>query len=55
MKLFWMCAVTIVAANGFETLPAAEKEAADPVWHQDYAAAKIIARKTNKALFVVFR
>lgn len=36
----------------FGTAGAVEKE---PVWHQDWAKAREMARKANKPIFVVFR
>ncbi len=55
MKLWSMCAATLIVAGSFETVYSAEKETADSVWHQDFVKAKSIARQSKKALFVVFR
>jgi len=55
MKLWSMCAATLIVAGSFETGYAADKETADPVWHQDFVEAKTIAKQSKKPLFVVFR
>ena len=55
MKLWSMCAATLIVAGSFETGYSAEQETADPVWHQDFIKAKSIARQSKKPLFLVFR
>ena len=55
MKLWSMYAATLIVAGSFEMGYSAEKESADPVWHQDFVKAKSIARQSRKPLFVVFR
>ena len=55
MKLWSMCAATLIVAGSFETGYSAEKESADPDWHQDFIKAKSIARQSKQPLFVVVR
>lgn len=55
MKLGFLCTTVLLSTCITDFTLSAEKESAAPEWLGDYSQAKLIAKKTDKPLFVVFR
>ena len=53
MHRWLLCAAALVAFGGSSV--AEEPKTDDPVWRTDFAAAKALARRTGRPMFVVFR